>query len=271
MRVIHTFFNLFFLAGAILLLILTVLSGSINSGTFRTFYWLRADTADIPNAPADTSVWTFWGVCDQHNFNNCLLGPAYPISPVDNFNTDTNIPAKFIDNRDTFYFLSRFSFAFCLLALGFAGLAFIIDLLGFCFEAIDKVVVFLITIALFFQAGFAALQTSVVVLARSAFKDGNRSAKVGPSLMGFVWATFACLFICWVLTFSSNIARSYRKHMDRVKAERGEEVGGAGVAGDESSFTRAAAPAEHKDEEHTGGIRFFKIKRNQKVSDEDSE
>lgn len=81
MRVINTFFNLFFLAGACLLLIFTVLAGSSKHFPLNKFYWLEADTSNIPNSPANTSAWTFWGVCDKNDYSNCKLGPAYPISP----------------------------------------------------------------------------------------------------------------------------------------------------------------------------------------------
>ena len=93
------------------------------------------------------------GVCDKADYSNCLLGPAYPISPEDNFGTTADIPKDFVDNENTYYYLSRFAFAFCLIALAFSGLAFIIDILGFCFEIIDKVVIFLITIGLLFWLG----------------------------------------------------------------------------------------------------------------------
>ena len=165
--------------------------------------------------------------------------------------------------------MSRFAFAFCLIALAFSGLAFIIDILGFCFEIIDKVVIFLITIGLLFLAGFASLQTAVVVLAKNAFKNDGRYAHIGAKSMGIMWAAFACLLICWLLIFAGTISNSYKKHIARVKAEQGQYSQPThGPAGDESSFTRAAPPT--KDEENTGGIRFFKIKRNQKVSDDES-
>ncbi|EGW30390.1 uncharacterized protein SPAPADRAFT_157349 [Spathaspora passalidarum NRRL Y-27907] len=267
MRVIHTFLNQFFLVGATLLLVLTVISGTTNNSSLRNFYWLRADVAGIQNAPADTSVWTFWGVCDKSNFTNCILGPAFPISPTDNFGTTENIPTDFIDNRNTYFYLSRFAFAFAIIALAFTGLAVIVEFLAYCFELIDRVVIFLITFGVFFMAGFASMQTAVVVLARNAFRNGGRTSNVNATLLGVTWAAFACLVICWFLTFAANIAQSYRKHIDRVH-ER--EAAQAPIA-DDSSFTRAAPPDEPKDtEDHTGGIRFFKIKRNQKVSDEES-
>ena len=291
MRVINTFFNLFFLAGACLLLIFTVLAGSSKHFPLNKFYWLEADTSNIPNSPANTSAWTFWGVCDKNDYSNCKLGPAYPISPEDNFDTTRNVPLDFLDNQSTYYYLSRFAFAFCLIALGFSGLALIIDLLGFCFTIIDKVVMFLVSVALVFMAAFASFQTAVTVLAKNAFSNDDRHAKVGAKAMGIMWAAFVCLVICWGLTFAANISNSYKKHMDRVNQHKYEKQGGAyndngqqqgypkGVATnrDDSSFTRA----EVRDEDDVnnggvgaggagGGIRFFKIKRNQKTVEDES-
>ncbi|ABN67058.2 predicted protein [Scheffersomyces stipitis CBS 6054] len=270
MRVTHTIANLFFLAGTILLLIFVVLSGSSDHFPLDEFYWVSADTSNISGAPS-RAAWTFWGVCEKNNYTECQSGPAFPISPVDNWDTNVNVPQKFIDNRDTFYYLSRFSFAFALIALGFSGLAFIIDILAFCLLVVDKVVIFLVTIGLFFLAGFAAFQTAVVVLARNAFRDADLSTSIGVKSMALLWASVACLGLVWLNTFSSNIANSYRKHMSRVQANKAAEAGlEPGPVGDESSFTRAAPPDDHKEEDNSGGIRFFKIKRNHKTSDEES-
>ncbi|RLV96541.1 Protein SUR7 [Spathaspora sp. JA1] len=267
MRAIHTFINQFFLVGAVLLLVLTVISGTTNNSSLRNFYWLRADTSGIPNAPADLSVWTFWGVCDKNNFHECVLGPAFPILPQDNFRTTENIPEDFLENRNTYFYLSRFAFAFAIMTLAFAGLALIVEFLAYCFELIDRIVIFLITLAVFFMAGFASFITAVVVLARNAFKNGGRQANVNATLLGVTWAAFVCLLICWVLTFASNIAQSYRHHMERVNGNQADD---AAPIGDDSSFTRASPPEPKDTDEHTGGIRFFKIKRNQKVSDDES-
>lgn len=281
MRVINTFFNLFFLAGACLLLIFTVLAGSSKHFPLNKFYWLEADTSNIPNSPANTSAWTFWGVCDKNDYSNCKLGPAYPISPEDNFDTTRNVPLDFLDNQSTYYYLSRFAFAFCLIALGFSGLALIIDILGFCFTIIDKVVMFLVTVALFFMAAFASFQTAVTVLAKNAFSNDDRHAKVGAKAMGIMWAAFVCLVICWVLTFAANISNSYKKHMARVNQQKQEKEGvydndgqqgypkGVAATRDDSSFTRAEVRDED-DANNGGGIRFFKIKRNQKAVEDES-
>ncbi|KAK6458228.1 SUR7/PalI family-domain-containing protein [Scheffersomyces xylosifermentans] len=271
MRASHTVINLFFLSGTILLLIFIILSGSSHHFPLDRFYWLSADTSGIRNAP-NKSAWTFWGVCEKNDFTSCTLGPAYPISPVDNFSTTNGVPQKFIDNRDSFYYLTRFSFAFTIVALCFSALALIIDVLGFCFLVVDKVVIFLVTVGAFFLTAFAAFQTATVVLAKNAFHDAGLDAHIGVKSMALLWAAVVCLGIVWLNTFSSNIANSYRKHIDRVNANKAAEAGiiEPGAANDQSSFTRSTPAEEHKEEDNSGGIRFFKIKRNHKTSDEES-
>lgn len=266
MKLFRVFINLFFLSGAALLLIFIVLSGSSKHFPLNRFYWLSADTSDIKGAP-NRSAWTFWGVCEKNDYSKCTLGPAYPISPVDNFSTEDGVPQKFIDNRNTFYYLTRFSFAFTIVALSFTGVALIIDILGLCFSIIDRVVIAFISFATFFTFGVAALQTAGVVLAKQAFTDGGLSAHIGVKLMALTWASVVALLIVFINTCFANITSSYRKHIDKVNESKEEPYSGT-VANDESSFTRAPAPEEKEDA--SGGIRFFKIKRNHKTSDEES-
>lgn len=273
MKIVNTTLNLILLAGTTLLLIFLALSGSTNHFPFNKFYWVRGDTSDISGAPSE-AAWTFWGVCEYGDYSQCTNGPAYPISPVDNFGTSKNVPHDFVKNRDTFYYLTRFSFAFLLLGLSFTGFAFIIDVLGFCFTVIDKVVICLVVVALFFVSGTAALQTAANVLAKNAFKNDGKSASIGVKSMALIWAAEAALLLVFFNTCAANIANSYKKHIERVNLPEEEyyapsgEPAADGAIGDESSFTRAA-PAE-KEDTGSGGIRFFRIKRNQKPSDEES-
>ncbi|ODV81866.1 SUR7-domain-containing protein [Suhomyces tanzawaensis NRRL Y-17324] len=265
MKLINGIINQFFLAGTILLLLFTVLSGSSKHFPLNRFYWIRANTSGIQGAPQE-GAWTFWGVCEYDDFSQCQSGPAYPISPRDNFDTSQGVPQDFITNRSTYYYLSRFSFAFTLIALGLSSVSF---LLGFVMVT-HKTIVFTITLALIFVAATAAFQTAVVVLARNAFNDDNLNAHIGLKSMAILWASVVTLLIVWANTFSAKIVASYRKHLANVNGTRDHEVPtSAGPAGDESSFTRSAPAAETK-EDNGGGIRFFKIKRNHKTSDEES-
>lgn len=277
MKAINNILNLVLLAGTTLLLVLIVLSGSTHHYPFDDFYWIRGDTSAISGAPS-VSAWTFWGVCDYNDFSDCRSGPAYPISPVDNFGTTTNVPHEFVTNRDTLFYLSRFAFAVTLVGLAFCGFAFIVDILGFCSIVIDKIVICLVAIALFFISAAAAFLTAAAVLARNAFSDAGLKAHIGAKNMGMIWAAEACILIVFFNTCAANIVNSYRKHINRVRAaeypeetyytqQETQQAGGVPI-GDDSSFTRST-PVD-KEETSSGGIRFFRIDRNKKVSDEDS-
>jgi hypothetical protein len=94
------FLGLFFTAGAILLIFLTLLGGARNSTPLNEVYFLQADTGNIPGAPA-TSRWTFWNLCsvNSNGRNDCGSTHAdFPLDPPSsrNFGTTVNVPPEFI-------------------------------------------------------------------------------------------------------------------------------------------------------------------------------
>lgn len=94
------FTGLFFMAGAILLIFLTLLGGVRNSNPLNQIYFLQADTSNIPGAPS-TSRWTFWQICGVLNNgrSHCTdSDPDFPFDPPNpnNFGTTTNVPPEFI-------------------------------------------------------------------------------------------------------------------------------------------------------------------------------
>lgn len=269
--------NIFLLAGANLLFVFIILGGSVNHFPFNDFWFVKADTSDISNAYPE-SGWYFWGVCNIEDKSQCNLGAAYPIEPSRNFQTTDGVPQDFTSGKK-FYYLSRFGFAFLLIAFVFTALAFLINLCGFYLESIEKIGILLVTLATLFDAGACAFYTSVAVLARNAFKDDGKSTKVGAKSFGILWASLVTLLIIWFTLCATNIVNSYRKHVANVRGfdynndyynqQNGAE-GGEGQLADDSSFTRSV-PVEKEDNTGSGGIRFFRIKRNQKQpSDEES-
>lgn len=183
--------TLLFLAGNTLLLILIILSGAVNNYPVNHFYWVQGDTRGIPNA-SDLTRWTFWGACErrgQETFCGNNLSPAYPISPVDNFGTTTNVPDSFISNRDSFYYLTRFSFCFFWIALAFIGISFLLYIGSWCSYGFAKVVWMLTAVGCLFNVTAVVLQTAASVMARNAFSDSNREASLGADLYGIAWAS----------------------------------------------------------------------------------
>ncbi|KAF3991703.1 hypothetical protein FT663_01014 [Candidozyma haemuli var. vulneris] len=273
LRILGTFANLILLAGTTLLLIFIVLGGAVNHFPFHKFDWLHADTSSIDGAYSQ-SKWYFWGVCDADDRSQCHLGPAYALSPYRNFETESGVPQDFISDDSTYFYLSRFAFAFFIIGFVFTALAFLIDVLGFCFDFAERLIIALVTLGLFFVAGFAAFQTAVAVLARNAFRDEGYSADIGVQGFAIMWTSVACLLIVWIISCANNIATSYKKHLSNVQGNEGyyhqqQQQGQDGELGDDSSFTRSV-PVEKDANAGSGGIRFFRIKRNQKPSDEES-
>lgn len=196
LRTLCRLITVLFLAGNTLLLILIILSGSLTQYPINRFYWIQADTSNIPNAPS-TTRWTFWGACSIENgITTCgeHLAPATPISPMDNFDTTINVPAKFIDHRDHFYYLSRFSFCFFWIALAFIGVAFLLYFIAVCSKKIFQVVLILSIVGSIFNIIAVVLQTAVSVLARNAFHDADLSAKISAPLLGIAWASAVVSF-----------------------------------------------------------------------------
>lgn len=241
------------------MLILTIIAGLLSKLPMGSFYWIKADTSKIPNAYKE-SAWTFWGVCQADDFHNCKYAPGLPINPASNFGTNDGVPQLFIDNGNTYYYLSRFAFAFAFLGLAFAGIALLVDIVGFWSEMTNYAVVFFSNLAVLFVAGLCALQTAVVVMARNAFRDSNLDTKVQVKSMAIMWSALAALLIVWVSAIAGLVATSFRNHINRTS-------GGSMPANDDSSFTRA--PKEQPVNNAGGGIRFFKIKRNAKELDDD--
>lgn len=93
------FVSLIILAGGVVLQLLTVLSGGVNSSPINKFYFLEAgDIGSIPGA-RNPSRWTFFAVCGAENGLNANCGnivPALPFDPSRNFGTTQNVPEQFI-------------------------------------------------------------------------------------------------------------------------------------------------------------------------------
>lgn len=153
--------SLIILAGGILLQFLTILSGGNNSNPLNQFYFLEASTNGIPNA-RNPSRWTFFAICgvgaNGHNENCGSTVPALPFDPPRNFGTTENVPEQFIGTKQ-YYYMSRFMFAFYLIALFFAVVALFTGLLALCSRLGGYLSALNTAIALFFQTIAAALMT----------------------------------------------------------------------------------------------------------------
>lgn len=202
-RPIFALLSLFFTAGAIVLILLTLLAGTVDSNATNPVYFLQADTSNIPNAPA-TSRWTFWNYCDSDSSSARELcngiSPAFPLDPPSgrNFGTEDGVPAQFIGTRKFFY-LTRFMFAFVLIGIFFAACSLLTGLLALCTRIGAFISGALNMMGLFFQMLTAILMTVAYVQGRDAFRSNGNEANIGRYSFGFMWGAFAALLLSTVL------------------------------------------------------------------------
>ncbi|AGO11110.1 AaceriAFR368Cp [[Ashbya] aceris (nom. inval.)] len=283
------------LAGNTLLLLFIVFSGSIESKPIDRMYWLSARTAGFEGA-FEYSKWTFWGVCNgegSHNRDCGRMAPAYPLSPLDNFGRQA-IPDEFVQDRDTYFYLSRFAFCFFWVALAFLAIAFLFYVFTWCSYSFTKVVFTMVLIGCLFNMAAVACQTAVVVLARNAFRNADRDPKIGPQLMGIAWASVACSILIFFFTGISFIRRAWAAHKEYVEMQHYKEQalkyqgtkhasdgqmdqsivydtnpeleGGAVPVGDVRQVQAPVAEPQR----HQSGVKFFKIRRTKNTVDDES-
>jgi len=201
-RPLLAFVSLTLLAGGIVLQFFLILSGAVSSAPIDLFYFLEASTNGIADA-RNPSRWTFFSICGVdpstgHNANCGAVVPALPFDPPRNFGSTDGIPEQFIGTH-TYYYLSRFMFAFFLMALFFAAVALATGALALCSRLGGYLSAMTTLVALFFQALAAALMTAWVVKGRNAFRSAGQEAHVGKYLMGFAWASTAAFFLATVM------------------------------------------------------------------------
>ena len=88
------------MAGAILLIFLTLLGGANNSNPLNEIFLVQADTGNIPGAPA-VSRWTFWSICSVNENGKSVCPSSHADFPFDppshrNFGTTFGVPSDFI-------------------------------------------------------------------------------------------------------------------------------------------------------------------------------
>ena len=151
------------MSGGLLFMFLILLGGVTNSNPVNQFYFLQVNTAGIPTGPHPTARWTYWNLCPvgSNGRNNCgAVHPAFPLDPPShrNFGTTRGIPKQFI-GTGKFYYLTRFMFAFMLIALFFAVFSFFAGVLAMCSRIGSYLAALLGLTAVFFQTLNAALMT----------------------------------------------------------------------------------------------------------------
>ncbi|KAK6198048.1 endocytosis/sphingolipid biosynthesis/sporulation effector [Scheffersomyces amazonensis] len=197
---LFNFFSLFFLLGAALLLFFSNLNGAAESSVLGRFYWLEVDTSGLQGFPQQTTRWTLYGTCGVANGKNsdCTkTKAAFPFSPVDNTGNSSDLPSDFVENRDTYYYLTRISYAFLLVGVSFTVFAILSSVVLPCI-GIYFVTPLLTFIALLFTITAAACLTAAYVKGRNQFNNAGHTAKLGRLSFGLLWASVACLILSFV-------------------------------------------------------------------------
>jgi hypothetical protein len=224
-RVSLGFLGLFFMAGSILLIFLTLLGGARNSVPLNEIYFLQADTSNIPGAPA-LSRWTFWNLCSVTADGKSDCGSSHPDYPFDppranNLNTTENVPQQFIGTRH-YYLMSRFMFPFIIIGLFFAVLSLFSGLLAMCTRIGSYISGFLAWLALTFQVITTCLMTACYVQGRNAFSSNGQVSKLGVKAFAFMWTASACLFLsCLLYCLGGAVGRKDPGYTGRKQRRRG--------------------------------------------------
>lgn len=238
--------SLLITAGGCVMIFFILLAGVRDWTPLNLVYFLWADTSDIPGAPT-TAEWTLWNVCESMNgavggrTTDCSgIRAANPFLPQNNFGTTRGVPAEFLNNHRTFYYLSRFAFAFYIISLFFmltslaTGLLALFSRLGSAISALAAAwALFCITLT-------ASLMTAAYVLGRNAFNEAGLAAGLGRYAFGFTWGAVGCMLFSTVFyCIGFSIAR--RNHRRERALETKERRGGR------FPFFRRRSPAGESD------------------------
>lgn len=270
-RRLSYFIPFLLLAGAALLLFFVLLTGGTEGSVLKNWYWLEADTSQIQGAPFQTTRWTSYNVCGVSNGDNTdcsATKAAFPFSPVDNFGTSNGVPQSFIDDRDTYYYLSRIGWAFLLVGLFFTILALFIAPIAMCMThgiITGGFTTFSSMVALLFTITAACLLTAAYVKGRNAFSDAGYDAHLGVKLFAFLWTAVACLILssgslCTLCSLGGLLWRRKNRNYD---SESDTYTGYT-----EPKPVPANANAPPQEPNHGSNINFFRIRNKKKNLDQ---
>lgn len=229
---IGNFIALLFLVGATIMSFFLILSGGREGGTLENFYWLKANTTGFNDAPDETR-WFNYQFCGYGNgdlFNCSSRAPAKPFSPRDNFGASPLMPSSFLNNRDTYYYLSRVAWAMLLIAVFCEVVTLIPQLIGI-FKHI-RILSILATVfhwlSLFFILLAACLYTGCYAKATRAFHSEDRSARMGAKCFALLWTS---VFLLLCTSIWSVVATVLKKKEERNRPSYYATTTAAGVGG----------------------------------------
>lgn len=256
---------LLFLIGATIMSFFLILSGGRSSGVLKNFYWIEADTSGFNNA-ANLTRWfnyEFCGYAQGRSFDCSSRAPAKPFSPKDNFGASPLMPRSFIDNRDTYYYLSRVGWAMLLIAVFFEVCTLVPQIIG-VFKHIRPLSIFATVthwLSLFFLLLAACLLTGCHAKGIRAFHGRDRHAKMGAKCFALLWTS---VFLLLCTSIWSVVATALKKKEERNSTRY--YTTGAAVAG--TGAGAGMGGGRVRDDEEYGGYTDTNTGKSTEVTDD---
>lgn len=214
-------------------------------------YFFEFDTNQISESLPNPVRWTLFNYCavsdSGKNIDCSSTHPGLAFEPQNVFGTTQGIPDDLINNRDTYYYLTKISFAFYLIFVTFTTFSLLVSFLA-CFSRLGgATAAFFNFLGLLFGAAASAMITAAYVMARNAFTDNDIHSAIGVKAFAFTWAAVAASLLSFML-LCCTCAFGRR-------ASDGGLGGGSSNLKRESSFERAF------DNDKPKGRGFFNVTR----------
>lgn len=196
MRRLLTIAPLTLVAGSSAMLFFILLTGATENLAFLNKFYFSSVTTS-----AETR-WTLYAMCTPLADGTVYCSPkeaAYPYSPADNFG-DNLVPAEFVKNRNTYYYLLRISYGWFLVALMFSLLS-LAPILWSCMWRgflTGFFASFVVGMAFLFSVLGALFVTAAHAKGVHVFQKAGYQAKLGKVMMIIVWLHVALLLISWM-------------------------------------------------------------------------
>jgi len=199
-RSVFAFIPLILTAAAIVFLFFVILGGVSSVVPFSEDFFLSVDLSSLKNGKTGYARWTMWQVClaDTPSGPNTSCGvskPAYAFDITPYLPANSDLIDSLLSKANFYYYMSRFAFAFYLIAIAFAVFSLFTGLLALCSRLGGAVSSFLGFIALFFALAAAVLMTAWTVVARDALQNAGIRASLGVKDYGFSWGAVGALFL----------------------------------------------------------------------------
>lgn len=241
------------------MLFFLLLAGIRDANPLNQIYFFQFDTSKISSSLPDPVRWTLYNYCGVSNGRNSNCSSNHPglgFEPQKVFNTTTGIPTDLIANRDTYYYLTKISFAFYLITTFFSVLSLLLSSIACCSRLGGATAALFNFIALLFVAAASAMITAAYVMARNAFTDSGIDSSIGVKAFAFTWSVVAALLLSFLLLCCTCAIG--RRH----DAEGFATSSSQGGLKRESSFERAFDTADKPK-----GRGFFSVNRNRRNED----